>query len=89
MEWKTILLTVFVVSLCFLAIPIRVEPDTSLQDAKLFEAYVADYKKPYKSDPAEYEKRFGRFQVSLVRLDLGTITMVCCLLLVMSTKDYS
>lgn len=63
MEWKTIALTIFLISLCFVAIPIKVEPDTSLEDAKLFEAYVKDYKKPYKNDPNEYERRFGKFQV--------------------------
>ncbi|XP_016841899.1 cathepsin O [Nasonia vitripennis] len=69
MEWKTIALTIFLISLCFVAIPIKVEPDTSLEDAKLFEAYVQDYKKPYKNDPDEYERRFGRFQQSLRKIE--------------------
>lgn len=63
MEWKTIALTVFLVSLCFLAIPIRVDPDPTEQDVKLFQAYIAEYEKPYKSDPEEYEKKFSHFQV--------------------------
>lgn len=63
MEWKTILLTIGALSLLFLAIPIRVEPDTEAQDVKLFQAYVVDHNKSYKSNPEEYEKRYQRFKV--------------------------
>ncbi|XP_058808219.1 cathepsin O-like [Phymastichus coffea] len=69
MEWKTILLTIGILSLLFLAIPIRYEPDTEVQDAKLFEAYVADYNKSYKSNPEEYERRYQRFKQSLRRIE--------------------
>ncbi|XP_011495433.1 PREDICTED: cathepsin O-like isoform X2 [Ceratosolen solmsi marchali] len=61
-------LTIVAVSLCLLIIPISVEPDRS-QDIKLFEAYVTEYKKPYKFNRTEYERRFERFQRSLRKID--------------------
>lgn len=63
MEWKTIAFTILVVSLCFLAIPIKVDPDNN-EDIKLFQNYVVRYNKSYRNDPSEYEERFKRFQVS-------------------------
>ncbi|XP_014216443.1 cathepsin O [Copidosoma floridanum] len=69
MEWKTIGLAILIISLCFFAIPIRVEPEKNLEDVKLFEAYVKEYKKPYKSNPEEYERRFERFQLSLRKIE--------------------
>ena len=64
MEWRTVAFIVLVVSLCFLAIPIRVDPDTSNEDIKLFQNYVTRYNRSYRNDPSEYEERFKRFQVS-------------------------
>ncbi|KAJ8668710.1 hypothetical protein QAD02_010373 [Eretmocerus hayati] len=84
MEWKTIGLTLLVVSLCLLAIPIHVNngPEeklaassgTEIQDAeakvvKLFESYVAEHKKPYRNNPSEYQKRFAVFQQSLQKIE--------------------
>lgn len=63
MEWKTIAFTILVVSLCFLAIPIKVDPDNN-EDIKLFQNYVIRYNKSYRNNPSEYEERFKRFQVS-------------------------
>lgn len=67
MEWRTVAFTVLAVSLCFLAIPVKVgpdPPDSTSEDIKLFEGYVTRYNKSYKHDAAEYEERFKRFQVS-------------------------
>lgn len=64
MEWKTVVFIVLVVSLCFLAIRIKVHPDNSNADTKLFENYVTRYNKSYTNDPTEYKERFKRFQVS-------------------------
>ncbi|KAK2584739.1 hypothetical protein KPH14_007070 [Odynerus spinipes] len=69
MEWKTVAVTILVVSLCFLAIPIRVGPDHSSEDIKLFESYVARYNKSYRGDPTEYSERFERFQRSLRHIE--------------------
>nr|XP_033323571.1 cathepsin O-like isoform X1 [Megalopta genalis] len=69
MEWRTIVLTVLAVSLCFAVIPIRVGPDVSTEDVKLFEDYVTRYNKSYKNEPEEYDKRFKRFQRSLRHID--------------------
>ncbi|KOC67021.1 Cathepsin O [Habropoda laboriosa] len=69
MEWRTVALTVLVVSLCFLAIPIRVEPDTNNEDVKLFQNYVTRYNKSYKNNPTEYEEKFKRFQRSLRHIE--------------------
>ncbi|XP_076237174.1 cathepsin O [Calliopsis andreniformis] len=69
MEWKTVVFTVLIVSLFFLAIPIRVEPDTSSEDIKLFKSYVERYNKSYKNAPGEYEERFKRFQRSLRHIE--------------------
>ncbi|XP_043516352.1 cathepsin O-like [Frieseomelitta varia] len=69
MEWRTVAFIVLVVSLCFLAIPIKVDPDTSNEDIKLFQNYVARYNKSYRTDPSEYEERFKRFQRSLRHIE--------------------
>ncbi|XP_015190710.1 PREDICTED: cathepsin O-like [Polistes dominula] len=69
MEWKTVAVTILVVSLCFLAIPIRVGPDNNDKDMKLFENYVARYNKSYRKNPTEYSNRFQRFQRSLRHIE--------------------
>ncbi|XP_068970681.1 cathepsin O-like [Bombus flavifrons] len=69
MEWRTVAVIVLVVSLCFLAIPIRVSPDTSNGDLKLFQNYVMRYNKSYRNDPTEYEERFKRFRKSLRHIE--------------------
>ncbi|XP_043252998.1 cathepsin O-like [Colletes gigas] len=69
MEWRRIALTVLIVGLCFLAIPIRVGPDTNIEDVKLFKNYVVRFNKSYRSDPAEYEERFDRFKRSLRHIE--------------------
>nr|XP_012136753.1 PREDICTED: cathepsin O-like isoform X2 [Megachile rotundata] len=69
MEWRTVALTVLIVSLCFLVIPIRVDPDPSSEDIKLFKNYVTRYNKTYRNDPTEYEERFQRFQRSLRHIE--------------------
>ncbi|XP_034170904.2 cathepsin O [Osmia lignaria lignaria] len=69
MEWRTVALTVLVVSLCFFAIPIRVDPDTNNEDIKLFKNYVSRYNKTYRNKPTEYEERFQRFQRSLRHIE--------------------
>ncbi|XP_071641869.1 cathepsin O [Temnothorax longispinosus] len=66
MEWRTVVVIVLVVSLCFFIVPIRVGPDKAVEeDAELFAKYVARYNKSYKDEPAEYNKRFEHFQKSL------------------------
>ncbi|KZC04434.1 Cathepsin O [Dufourea novaeangliae] len=69
MEWRTVALTVLIVSLCFLAIPIRIGKDTSGEDVKLFKSYITEYNKSYRYDPEEYEERFKRFQRSLRHIE--------------------
>nr|XP_031839997.1 cathepsin O-like isoform X2 [Nomia melanderi]XP_031839998.1 cathepsin O-like isoform X2 [Nomia melanderi] len=69
MEWKTVVYIVLIVSLCFLAIPIRVDPDHNSEDVKLFETYVARYNKSYRNNPEEYEERFKQFQRSLRHIE--------------------
>lgn len=64
MEWRTVVVIVLVVSLCFFMIPIKVQPDKNTEDAKLFENYIAQYNKFYKNDSAEYKERFERFLVN-------------------------
>ncbi|XP_006622333.2 cathepsin O-like [Apis dorsata] len=68
MEWKTIAFTILVVSLCFLAIPIKVDPDNN-EDIKLFQNYVVRYNKSYRNNPSEYEERFKHFQRSLQHIE--------------------
>lgn len=64
MEWKTVVATIGVVSICFLVIPIKIEPsDSTDNDLKLFETYVDNYKKSYARSPDEYSARFKIFQV--------------------------
>ncbi|XP_047352185.1 cathepsin O-like isoform X2 [Vespa velutina] len=69
MEWRTVAVTILVVTLCFLAIPIRIGPDNNNEDIKLFENYVARYNKSYKNNPTEYSDRFERFQRSLRHIE--------------------
>ncbi|XP_063992142.1 cathepsin O-like isoform X1 [Diachasmimorpha longicaudata] len=69
MEWKTVAATALVISLGFLAIPIKVAPDTSVEDVRLFETYVSYYNKSYRHDPEEYGRKFGRFQRSLRQIE--------------------
>ncbi|KAL2727743.1 cathepsin O-like isoform X2 [Vespula maculifrons] len=69
MEWRTVAVTILVVTLCFFAIPIRVGPDNNSEDIKLFENYVARYNKSYKNNPIEYSDRFERFQRSLRHIE--------------------
>ncbi|XP_015514839.1 cathepsin O-like [Neodiprion lecontei] len=69
MEWKTVITTIAVVSLCFLAIPIKIEPDNTESDLKLFKTYVEKFKKSYTRSPAEYEERFRKFQRSLRHIE--------------------
>ncbi|XP_029674629.1 cathepsin O-like isoform X2 [Formica exsecta] len=69
MEWRTVVVIILVVSLCFFMIPIKVEPDKNIEDAKLFDNYVAQYNKSYKNDSAEYKERFERFQKSLRHIE--------------------
>lgn len=63
MEWRTVVVIVLVVSLCFFMIPIKVEPDKNVENAKLFANYVVQYNKSYRNDSAEYKERFECFQV--------------------------
>lgn len=65
MEWRTVVVTVLVISLGFLAIPIRIAPDTDVQDVRLFESYILRYNKSYRYNPTEYDSRFKKFQVSI------------------------
>ncbi|XP_032690195.1 cathepsin O-like isoform X1 [Odontomachus brunneus] len=65
MEWRTVVVIVLVVSLCFFMVPIRVGPDKNAEDTKLFADYVAKYNKSYRHDSSEYKERFDRFQRSL------------------------
>ncbi|XP_014612706.1 PREDICTED: cathepsin O-like [Polistes canadensis] len=69
MEWKTVAVTILIVSLCFFAIPIRVGPDNNGEDMKLFENYVVRYNKSYRNNPTEYSDRFKRFQRSLRHIE--------------------
>ncbi|EZA49885.1 cathepsin O isoform X1 [Ooceraea biroi] len=69
MEWRTVVTIVLVVSLCFFMVPIRVEPDKNVEDAKLFANYIDRYNKSYKDNPEEYKKRFERFQRSLQHIE--------------------
>lgn len=65
MEWRTVVIIVLVVSLCFFIIPIKVKPNKNVEDAKLFANYVVQYNKSYRNDSTEYKKRFECFQKSL------------------------
>ncbi|XP_008547449.1 cathepsin O [Microplitis demolitor] len=69
MEWRTVAVSVFMISLCFLVIPIRVPSSSSSNtiddDIRLFESYIVRYNKSYRHDPIEYDKRFKHFQISL------------------------
>ncbi|XP_011158926.2 cathepsin O [Solenopsis invicta] len=65
MEWRTVVVIVLVVSLCFFIVPIKVGPDKTVENAELFVNYVARYNKSYRDDPVEYQERFERFQKSL------------------------
>jgi len=65
MEWRTVVVIVLVVSLCFFIVPIKVGSDKTVEDAELFANYIARYNKSYRNDPAEYEERFERFQVKI------------------------
>ncbi|XP_011684583.1 PREDICTED: cathepsin O-like [Wasmannia auropunctata] len=69
MEWRTVVMIVLVVSLCFFIVPIKVGPDKTAEDAELFASYVARYNKSYRNDPVEYEERFQRFQKSLQHIE--------------------
>uniref|UniRef100_A0A0C9QKQ4 PAPA3 protein n=1 Tax=Fopius arisanus TaxID=64838 RepID=A0A0C9QKQ4_9HYME len=69
MEWKTVALALLVISLGFLAIPIRVPPDTSTEDVNLFKTYVSYYNKSYRHNPDEYERKFKGFQRSLRQIE--------------------
>ncbi|XP_025601722.2 cathepsin O-like [Athalia rosae] len=69
MEWKTLIGVIGIVSLCFLAIPIKIESPTEIQDLKLFEEYVANFNKSYRHNPAEYHARFEKFQKSLRHIE--------------------
>lgn len=59
-----------ILGLLFFVIPIRIEPDTTDSDLKLFEKYVADYNKSYRDLPTEYSARFVKFQVGDASVDL-------------------
>ncbi|GAB1863442.1 Cathepsin O [Camponotus japonicus] len=69
MEWRTVVIIVLVVSLCFFIIPIKVKPDKNVKDAKLFANYVVQYNKFYRNDSTEYKKRFECFQKSLRHIE--------------------
>lgn len=60
---------ILAISLCFLVIPIRVGPDHTTEDIKLFENYVVRYNKSYRSNPTEYTDRFKHFQKSLRHIE--------------------
>jgi hypothetical protein len=64
MEWRTGVMIVLVVSLCFFMIPIEVEPDRDVEDAKLFTSYIERYNKSYRDDPEISKMRFEHFQVN-------------------------
>lgn len=61
--------TIGLVSLCFLAIPIKIGPDTTDQDLKLFKEYVENFNKSYRHLPTEYDTRFRKFQRSLRKIE--------------------
>ncbi|XP_011868079.1 PREDICTED: cathepsin O-like [Vollenhovia emeryi] len=69
MEWRTVVVIVLVVSLCFFIVPIKVKPDKAVEDAELFAKYVERYNKSYRDNLAEYNKRFECFQQSLRHID--------------------
>jgi len=45
-------------------IPIKVEPDRDVKDAKLFASYIEQYNKSYKDDLEISKMRFEHFQVN-------------------------
>ncbi|XP_018348445.1 PREDICTED: cathepsin O-like [Trachymyrmex septentrionalis] len=69
MEWRTVVVIVLIVSLCFFIVPIKVDFDKTEKDAELFANYIARYNKSYRNDPAKYEERFERFQKSLRHIE--------------------
>ncbi|XP_011646892.2 cathepsin O-like isoform X1 [Pogonomyrmex barbatus] len=69
MEWRTVAVIVLVVSLCFFIVPIKVGPDKTVEDAKLFADYIARYNKTYRNDSTEYKERFDNFQKSLRHIE--------------------
>ena len=54
MEWRTVVVIVLIVSLCFFIVPIKVDFDKTEKDAQLFANYIARYNKSYRNDPAKY-----------------------------------
>ncbi|XP_018311145.1 cathepsin O [Mycetomoellerius zeteki] len=69
MEWRTVVVIVLIVSLCFFIVPIKVDFNKTVKDAELFANYIARYNKSYKNDSAKYVERFERFQKSLRHIE--------------------
>lgn len=60
-------------------IPIKVKPDKSVENVKLFEDYIVRYNKSYKNDTQKYNQRFECFQVnekSICQISNSCITII-------------
>ncbi|KAL1459990.1 hypothetical protein WDU94_011931 [Cyamophila willieti] len=60
---KNVLFIVFLIALCFLAIPVKVDKPSLDQKLELFQSFQQRYKKTYSKD--EHETRFKNFERSL------------------------
>lgn len=68
-DFKEVGIVLFLISLCFIAIPIRI--DKTLENIENdFKQFVVRFNKSYRHDPLEYEKRFHVFQVSSIYLTI-------------------
>lgn len=68
-DFKEVGIVLFLISLCFIAIPIRI--DKTLEDIENdFKQFVVRFNKSYRYDPLEYENRFHVFQVSFIYLSI-------------------
>lgn len=66
-KWWTILLTVALLSLLFIAIPISYKGGKSKKELQLmFDEYIKKFNKTYKDRPDEYATRLQHFTVSLI-----------------------
>lgn len=66
-KWWTILLTVALLSLLFIAIPISYKGGKSKEELQLmFDEYIKKFNKTYKDRPDEYATRLQHFTVSLI-----------------------
>jgi len=65
--WKTVLAGVAVFSLCFLGIPVRIEPPNSNSSVLLQRSYVRylqTYNRSYAQDTTDFQLKMTQFEVN-------------------------